>query len=160
MRQTILLSLLLITSLFSANDSTITAATLPADTTGSVAEAELPVQDSVVKTTVQNPEVTSADTVVAAPQNIEQAILAEPMPAGEMVRRARFYLLKALISHNKEQAVQTIEYLRSQYSSVLCPFSGMEEGLAYMHAAVYDSALTALVKERRLLAPKAPKAVT
>ena len=85
MHQTILLSLLLVTSLFSANDSTITAATLPADTTGSVAEAELPVQDSVVKTTVQNPEVTSADTVVAAPQNIEQAILAEPMPAGEMV---------------------------------------------------------------------------
>ena len=160
MHQTILLSLLLVTSLFSANDSTITAATLPADTIGSVAEAELPVQDSVVKTTVQNPEVTSADTVVAAPQTIEQAILAEPMPAGEMVRRARFYLLKALISHNKEQAVQTIEYLRSQYSSVLCPFSGMEEGLAYMHAAVYDSALTALVKERRLFAPKARKAVT
>lgn len=149
MRQTILFSLLLAASLFAENDSTVAAVALPADTTVNVADTAAPVQDTVVA--VQ-------DTV--APQNIEQAILAEPMPAGEMVRRARSYLLKALISHNKEQAVQTIEYLRSQYSSVLCPFSGMEEGLAYMHAAAYDSALTTLVKERRLFAPKARKAVT
>ncbi|MBP5246914.1 MAG: hypothetical protein J6Z31_03580 [Fibrobacter sp.] len=105
-------------------------------------------------------ELAAKDSTVNTPQNIEQAILAEPLPASEMVRRGRAYLLKSLLNGDREQAVQTIEYLNSAFSEMLCPFSGMEKGLAYLHADRYDSALTALIQARRLSAPKAKRAVS
>lgn len=156
----ILIFLLFVTSLFAANDTT---AILLSDTSAVAALDSLaPVQDSAVNvpehqndTLLQN-----ASILQSAPQNIEQAILAEPLPASEMVRRARSYLLKCLQNGDKEQAILTIEYLKEAYSETLCPFSGMEKGLAYLHADRYDSAMTALIEARRLAAPKARRAVS
>jgi hypothetical protein len=147
MRQMIFLSLLLAVNLFAANDSTAVVSD-----SMSVAPDTATIASDVATVAV-------ADTASAV-ANIEQAILAEPLPASEMVRRARSYLLKCLQNCDKEKALQTIEYLNDAFSETLCPFSGMEKGLSYLHADRYDSALTALIGARRLAAPKAKKAVS
>ena len=147
MRQMIFLSLLLAVNLFAANDST------------AVVSDSMSVAPDTATIVSDEATVAVADTASAV-ANIEQAILAEPLPASEMVRRARSYLLKCLQNGDKEKALQTIEYLNDAFSETLCPFSGMEKGLSYLHADRYDSALTALIGARRLAAPKAKKAVS
>lgn len=147
MRQMIFLSLLLAVNLFAANDST------------AVVSDSMPVAPDTATIVSDVATVAVADTASAV-VNIEQAILAEPLPASEMVRRARSYLLKCLQNGDKEKALQTIEYLNDAFSETLCPFSGMEKGLSYLHVDRYDSALTALIGARRLAAPKAKKAVS
>lgn len=92
--------------------------------------------------------------------NVEQAILALPPSAEEMVRRGRTLLLKSLQNGDSALALQTVSFLEGKYSEHLCPFSRMEKGLVYLQVQKYDSAWTELVRERRLFAPQAKQATT
>ncbi len=96
-------------------------------------------------------EISSASSDSVSPLSVEQEILAEPVPATEMVRRARTLLLRALQEKDKERATRFVHFLDGQYSDNVCSFSGMEKGLVFLHLGVYDAALTLLVQERRLL---------
>lgn len=89
--------------------------------------------------------------------NVEQAILALPPSAEEMVRRSRTLLLKSLQDGDSALALQTVAFLNERYSENLCPFSRMEKGLVYLQIRQYDSAWTELVRERRLFAPQAKR---
>lgn len=90
--------------------------------------------------------------------NVEQAILALPPSAEEMVRRGRTLLLKSLQDGDSALALQTVSFLDEKYSEHLCPFSRMEKGLVYLQIQKYDSAWAELVRERRLFAPQAKRA--
>ncbi len=92
--------------------------------------------------------------------NVEEAILALPPSAEEMVRRGRTLLLESLRKGDSTLAVQTVSFLNERYSENLCPFSRMEKGLIYLQIQRYDSAWTELVRERRLFAPQSRRANT
>lgn len=92
--------------------------------------------------------------------NVEQAILALPPSAEEMVRRGRTLLLKSLQEEDSVLALQAVSFLDEKYSDRLCPFSRMEKGLVYLQIQKYDSAWAELVRERRLFAPQAKRANT
>ncbi len=92
--------------------------------------------------------------------NVEQAILALPPSREEMVRRGRTLLLQSLQTGDSALAAQTVSFLNEKYSESLCPFSRMERGLVYLRIRQYDSAWTELVRERRLFAPQAKRAMT
>lgn len=92
--------------------------------------------------------------------DVEQQILAEPVSSGERVLRGRQLLYKSLVAGDSSRALQVIHYLDGFYSEALCPFSGMEKGMALLRAQKYDSALTELLRSRRLWEPEARKAVS
>ena len=87
--------------------------------------------------------------------DVEQAILALPPSAEEMVRRGRTLLLKSLQDGDSALVLQTVSFLDGMYSDNFCPFSRMEKGLIYLQIQRYDSAWSELIRERRLFAPQA-----
>ncbi len=91
---------------------------------------------------------------------IETLISAEPPSAEEMVLRGRGFLLKAIRSGDTARVLETVSYLNGKYSEGLCPFSRMEKGLVYLQVGRYDSAMTELVRERRLFSPEARNAAS
>ncbi len=90
--------------------------------------------------------------------NVEQEILAGPVSSNERVLRGRQLLYKLLVAGDSSRALRVINYLDGFYSETLCPFSGMEKGIALLRAQKYDSALTVLIRSRRLWEPEARKA--
>ena len=60
-------------------------------------------------------EISSASSDSVSPLSVEQEILAEPVPATEMVRRARTLLLRALQEKDKERVTRFVHFLDGQY---------------------------------------------
>ena len=178
MRRSLFLLLFFAVAAMAATDSLSTVTPADSNLNAVVADSakvpmELTAADSIVVDSVAKdspksdslvakiPSTDTAKTVAEnAPQSIEQAILAEPIPNDEMIRRARHLLLRALQSGDRERALQTIEFLSRENSEYTCSFSGMEKGLAFLNAGLYDSALTNLLHERRLFAPEARRIVS